>query len=176
MGTLSVNDLLVGHVGLDIECMDRIYLNGYVPSLQVGGQVAGFMTRHLGYPIPSPAIMERIGTSFRRAVNGFGQDHHIPLVRFGKDDRKIDVMRPYVAAQARTEPPWVRWRLLTLETRMESCRRNSRLGSRRRVATARRRRPTRSGWSARCAPSWAPSTARCSGSRSNSGTGSSRSG
>jgi hypothetical protein len=73
-----------------------------VPNLQVGGQVAGFMTRHLGYPIPSPAIMERIGTSFRRAVNAFGQDNHIPVVRFGKDDRKIDVMRPYVAAQART--------------------------------------------------------------------------
>lgn len=36
---------------LDIECLDRIYLNGYVPTLQVGGQVAGFMTRHLGFPI-----------------------------------------------------------------------------------------------------------------------------
>jgi hypothetical protein len=107
MGTLSVNDLLVGHVGLDIECMDRIYLNGYVPSLQVGGQVAGFMTRHLGYPIPSPAIMEKIGTAFRRAVGDFADANHIPVVRFGKDDRKIDVMRPYVAAQARTGRPGV---------------------------------------------------------------------
>jgi hypothetical protein len=77
MGTLTVNDLLEGRVGLDIECMDRIYLNGYVPSLQVGGQVAGFMTRHLGYPLPSPAIMDRIGTSFRRAVNSFAEDNHI---------------------------------------------------------------------------------------------------
>jgi hypothetical protein len=102
MGTLTVNDLLAGHVGLDIECMDRIYLNGYVPSLQVGGQVAGFMTRHMGYPIPSPAIMEKIGTSFRRAVHAFAEDNHVPLVRFGKGDRKIEVMRPYVAAQART--------------------------------------------------------------------------
>jgi hypothetical protein len=102
MDTLTVNDLLEGHVGLDIECMDRIYLNGYLPSLQVGGQVAGFMTRHLGYPLPSPAIMDRIGTSFRRAVNSFAEDNHVPLVRFGKGDRKIDVMRRYVAAQART--------------------------------------------------------------------------
>jgi hypothetical protein len=39
------------------ECLDRVYLNGYVPSLQVGGQVVSFMTAHLGYPIPSPAIM-----------------------------------------------------------------------------------------------------------------------
>jgi hypothetical protein len=36
----TVNDLLAGHVSLDIECMDRIYLNGYVPNLEVGGQAA----------------------------------------------------------------------------------------------------------------------------------------
>jgi hypothetical protein len=53
--TVTLNDLLDGHVGLDIECLDRVYLNGYVPNLQVGGQVVSFMTRHLGYPIPSPA-------------------------------------------------------------------------------------------------------------------------
>jgi len=100
--TLTVNDLLAGHVGLDIECLDRIYLNGYVPKLQVGGQVVGFMTRHLGLPIPSPAVMEKIGSAFRRAVRDFAEDEHIPVVRFGKEDRKIEVMRPYVAAQART--------------------------------------------------------------------------
>ncbi len=107
MGMLTANDLLQGHVGLDIECMDRIYLNGYVPNLQVGGQVAGFMTRHLGYPIPSPAIMERIGTAFRRAVGDYADTNHIPVVRFGKDDRKIDVMRPYVTSQRRTGRPGV---------------------------------------------------------------------
>jgi hypothetical protein len=99
---LTVNDLLDGHVGLDIECMDRIYLNGYVPNLQVGGQVASFMTQHLGYPIPSPAIMEKIGTAFRRAVSDFAGTNHIPVLRFGKDDRKIEVMRRHLAAQART--------------------------------------------------------------------------
>ena len=58
------------------------------------------------------------------------------------------------------EPPWVRWRLLTLETRMESCRGRSRLGRRRRVATARRRRSGRCVRSASCARSWAPITGR----------------
>src|ERR1019366_7765199 len=64
--SLTVNDLLDGHVALDLECLDRIYLNGYVPNLQVAGQVVRFMTQHLGYPIPSPAIMEKMGTAFRR--------------------------------------------------------------------------------------------------------------
>ncbi len=59
--TVTVNDVLDGHVALDVECLDRVYLNGYVPCLQVGGQVVTFMTRHLGYRIPSPAILERIG-------------------------------------------------------------------------------------------------------------------
>ena len=95
--TVTVNDVLNGHVVLDLECLDRIYLNGYVPNLQVGGQVVSFLTQHLGNPIPSPAILERIGTAFRRAVGSFAADNEIPVVHFGKDDRKIDVMRPYLA-------------------------------------------------------------------------------
>jgi hypothetical protein len=102
VATVTVDDVLDGHVQLDIECLDRIYFNGYVPNLQVGGQVVSFMTAHLGYPIPSPAIMDKIGTAFRKAVDQFAADNQIPVVRFGKGDRKIDVMRPYLAAQART--------------------------------------------------------------------------
>jgi hypothetical protein len=102
MATLTVNDLLLGHVGLDIESLDRVYLNGYVPSLQVSGQVVSFMMQHLGYPIPSPAIMERIGTSFRRAVRSFAAAQQVPIVVFGKTDRKQEVMRPHLLRQAKT--------------------------------------------------------------------------
>jgi hypothetical protein len=100
--TVTINDVLDGYVRLDIECLDRIYLNGYVPNLQMGGQVVSFLTQHLGNPIPSPAILEKIGTAFRRAVASFAEDNQIPVVRFGKNDRKIDVMRPYLAEQAAT--------------------------------------------------------------------------
>ena len=100
--TVTINDVLDGHVVLDVECLDRIYLNGYVPNLQVGGQVVSFMTAHLGNPIPSPAIMEKIGTAFRTAVDRFAAEDKIPMVRFSKDDRKIEVMRRYLARQART--------------------------------------------------------------------------
>jgi hypothetical protein len=99
---VTVNDVLDGHVHLDLECLDRIYLNGYVPNLQVGGQVVSFMTAHLGNPIPSPVIMEKIGTAFRTTVDRFAADNKIPVVRFSKGDRKIEVMRPYLARQART--------------------------------------------------------------------------
>ena len=54
------------------------------------------MTDHLGLKVPSPAVMERIGNRFRDAVKSFACDHKIPVVRFAKGDRQIDVMRPYL--------------------------------------------------------------------------------
>src|SRR6476659_5183586 len=93
---VTVNDVLEGHAALDLECLDRIYLNAYVPNLQVGGQVVSFLTAHPGNPIPSPAIFDKIGTAFRRPVARFAEQDHIPVVRFTKADRKIDRMRPYL--------------------------------------------------------------------------------
>src|SRR5487761_1767732 len=97
---VTAGELLDDHVVLDIECLDRVYLNAYVPVLQSSGQVVAFMTQHLGMPIPSPALMEKIGTKFRRAVESFASANGIPWVKFGKADRKIDVMAPYLARQA----------------------------------------------------------------------------
>lgn len=93
-GACTVADLLDGHVRLEVESLDRIYLNAYVANLQVGGQVVTFMTQHLGQPIPSPALLARIGGRFRDAVKTFAAHHDIPLIAFKKHDRKIDVVRP----------------------------------------------------------------------------------
>ncbi|MGH2547425.1 MAG: hypothetical protein ACRDHJ_11180 [Actinomycetota bacterium] len=41
-GVVNINDVLDGHVGLEVDCVDRLYLNAYVPNLQVGGQVERF--------------------------------------------------------------------------------------------------------------------------------------
>jgi hypothetical protein len=71
---VTVSGLLDGHVGLDVECLDRVYLNGYVPNLQVSGQVVNFLTQHLGYPIASPAVFEKIGTRFRAEVRDFAKE------------------------------------------------------------------------------------------------------
>src|SRR5271169_6743381 len=100
--TVTVNDVLDGHVVLDLECLDRIYLNAYVPNLQVGGQVATFLTEHLGFPIPSPALLEKIGNRFRREVKAFAADQDILILVLKKldrtrwDDRKLDHVRPYL--------------------------------------------------------------------------------
>ncbi len=99
---VTANEVLDGHAVLDIECLDRVYLNAYVPILQSSGQVVAFMTQHLGLPIPSPALFDKIGQRFRRAVAAFAEANHIPWVRFTKGDRKAEVMRPYLDRQAAT--------------------------------------------------------------------------
>jgi hypothetical protein len=104
---VNVNEVLDGHVALEVECVDRLYLNAYVPILQVGGQVKRFLEDHLGNPIPSPVIIERIGNRFRRQVKAFAVSNQIPILALKKpdrsrwDDRKLDHVRPYLAAAER---------------------------------------------------------------------------
>jgi hypothetical protein len=99
---VTVNELLDGHVALDIQCLDRIYLNAYVPTLQTSAQVVAFLSGHLGYPFPSPALFNKMGQRFRRAVTDYAQAHSIPWVKFGKDDDKLAVMGPHLRRQAAT--------------------------------------------------------------------------
>ena len=99
---VNINDVLDGHVGLDLACIDRLFLNAYVPNLQVSGQVVTFLTAHLGFPIPSPALLQKIGNRFRREVKAFADEHDIPILQLKKpdrtrwDDRKLDHVRPYL--------------------------------------------------------------------------------
>lgn len=99
--TSNINEILDGQVVLDLECLDRIYLNAYGPCLQVGGQVVTFLTRHLGYPIPSPALFANIGNHFREEVKRFARKQRIPLIQFKRNQRKAEVMQPYLKAARR---------------------------------------------------------------------------
>jgi hypothetical protein len=98
---VTVNDVLDGHAALDLECLDRLYLHGYLGQLQVGGQVIQFLN-HRGYPVPSPACLQQIGDAFRRRVASFAEANHIPVVTLKAADRNIEVMRPYLDAAAAT--------------------------------------------------------------------------
>ena len=49
---VNINDVLDGHVSFELECVDRLYINAYVPKLQTSGQVADFLRDHLGMPDP----------------------------------------------------------------------------------------------------------------------------
>jgi len=92
---VTINDVLDGHVALDLQCLDRLYLHGYLGQLQVGGQVIQFLS-HRGYPVPSPACLQQIGDAFRRRVASFAEANHIPVVTLKAADRNIEVMQPYL--------------------------------------------------------------------------------
>ena len=96
---VTVNDVLDGHAGLDLECLDRLYLHGYLGQLQVGGQVIQFLN-HRGYSVPSPACLQQIGDAFRRRLASFAEANHIPVVPLKAADRNIEVMGPYLDAAA----------------------------------------------------------------------------
>jgi hypothetical protein len=98
---VTISDVLDGHVRLDLECLDRLYLHGYLARLQVGGQVIQFLN-HRGYPVPSPACLQQIGDAFRRRVASFAEANHIPVVPLKAADRNIEVMKPYLARAAAT--------------------------------------------------------------------------
>ncbi len=104
---VNINDVLDGHLALEVECVDRLYLNAYVPNLQVGGQVVRFLTGHRGHPIPSPALFAQIGNRFRREVDAFARANAIPVLHLKKpdrtrwDDRKLDHVRPHLECAAR---------------------------------------------------------------------------
>jgi len=92
---VTVNDVLDGHVALDLECLDRVYLHGYLGQLQVSGQVIQFLT-HRGFKIYPAACLQQIGDGFRRRVASFAEASDIPVVRLKAADRNIEVMRPYL--------------------------------------------------------------------------------
>ncbi len=97
---VTLADILDGHAVLDVSCLDRIYLNGWVPGLMTSGQLVGFLA-HRGFPIPSPAALGKNGNAFRLAMTRYAEANGIPLIRFAKGDRKIDVVRPLLAAAER---------------------------------------------------------------------------
>ena len=94
----SVAELQREHVVLELECIDRMYLNAYVPQLTSEAGVAGFVRGHLGYRFASTKQVAEMTDAFVESIMQFGLDHKIDLVRFKKGQRKDDVMQARLRA------------------------------------------------------------------------------
>jgi hypothetical protein len=99
----SVAEILDQHVTFELEAIDRMYLNGYVPSLQRGGGVVYFMKTQLGARVPSTAMVAPMTHGFVAAIERFVKSTGVDLVTFEKDQRKDDVAQTYRAAFAGDE-------------------------------------------------------------------------
>src|SRR3954452_7941842 len=93
----TVAEVLTDHVVFEVECIDRMYCNVYVPQLQHTGGLLGYVQRQLGLPIASTAPLGKITDAFAAAMRRFARDQHIPWVQFAKGQRKDDVMHEYLA-------------------------------------------------------------------------------
>jgi hypothetical protein len=94
----TVADVLSEHVVFEVECIDRMFLNVYVPQLQYARGIVGFVHRQLGLPIASTAPLAAISEAFTTAIGDFARAAGVPLVHFAKGQRKDDVMQEHLTA------------------------------------------------------------------------------
>jgi len=99
----SVADVLRQHVTLEVEGIDRMYLNVYQPKLQTERQAACFFRYQRGQRVASSVPMGVMTNEFLRQVDVFVEEHHIPVVPFRKKQRKDDVAAEYRASFPGTE-------------------------------------------------------------------------
>jgi hypothetical protein len=99
----SVAEVLKSHVTLEVEGIDRMYLNVYQPRLQTDRGVAAFFRFHRGEIFASSALMNPMSKSFIAAVDRFVRREQIPLITFTKGQRKDDVTQEYRSRFSKTE-------------------------------------------------------------------------
>ncbi len=93
----SVSEVIAEHVTFEVECIDRMYLNVYVPGLQYAAGLVGYVHRQLGLPIASTAPLAKITDRFAAAVHRFSREQQVPWVDFTRGQRKDDVMHQHLA-------------------------------------------------------------------------------
>ena len=91
----SVAEVLAEHVTLEVEGIDRMYLNVYVPPLQRASGVASFFRFHRGHQFASSVLMDPITKAFIAQMEQFGEQQEVPFVKFEKGQRKDDVAAAY---------------------------------------------------------------------------------
>jgi hypothetical protein len=93
----SVASILKDHVTLELETIDRLYINAYIPWLQYTYGVVGFIRKHLGMRFISTAAIAPMTHAFVTAIDRFARSRGIDVITFKKGQRKDDVAREYLA-------------------------------------------------------------------------------
>jgi hypothetical protein len=92
----TVSSLLRDRQTLRVCSVDRLFLHGYLPSLQTPGQLVRFLLGR-GFAIPSPALLGHEVRRYGAAVERFAARRGVPVVRFARDQVKEELARPYFA-------------------------------------------------------------------------------
>jgi len=100
---LSLAEILHEHVTLEVESIDRMYLNVYIPNLQRESGASWFLKQQRKYPVASSAAMAPISRAFVEAIETYAKMHQVPLLTFEKGKRKDDIVAPYIKQAAGQE-------------------------------------------------------------------------
>ncbi len=93
----TVADVIRDHVTLEVECIDRMYLNVYVPKLQRELGVVGFLRYHRGHLFASSALLAPISDTFIKSIEDYTEANAVPVLTFLKGQRKDDIAAEYRA-------------------------------------------------------------------------------
>src|SRR4030081_675407 len=96
-------ELLRDHVVLELEAIDRMYLNVYVPHLQTVGAVVGYLRVHKGQRFALTTAVARMSEAFVGNIEEFVNNEGIDLVAFAKWQRKDDITQKYLRRFRKSE-------------------------------------------------------------------------
>ena|ERR1022692_2137072 len=91
--THSLAELQKDHVVMELECIDQMYLNAYVPQLTSEAGIAAFCRGYLGHRFASTKQAVAMTQAFIKSIEAFIQREGLGLVRFKKGQRKDDVLQ-----------------------------------------------------------------------------------
>lgn len=99
----TVAAVLKNHVTMEVESLDRMYLNVYVPPLQTDRGVACFWRFHRGHRFASSVLMDPMSKAFLAQLEAYARNHNVPILTFAKGQRKDDVAQAHLAKFRRPE-------------------------------------------------------------------------
>lgn len=99
----NVSEIIREHVTLEVESIDRMYLNVYQPQLQRDLGVVGFFRYHRGQTFASSVLMAEMTRTFVSRIESFAKAQQIPVITFLKGQRKDDIAKSYRAKFSKDE-------------------------------------------------------------------------
>src|SRR5215204_4311260 len=91
----NVSEIIREYVTLEVESIDRMYLNIYQPQLQRDLGVVGFFRHHRGQQFASSSLMAEMTRAFVAGIESFAKAQEIPVITFQKGQRKDDIAKRY---------------------------------------------------------------------------------
>ena len=92
----TVADVMEHHVTLELESLDRVYLNVYQPNLQTPKAVFYFLRQFHGEGAVSSRRMKARSERFLQDIDRYAVTHGIPIIPFQHGQRKEDVAAEYL--------------------------------------------------------------------------------